>query len=225
MRTTIFALFVLASIPVAGSAAGFNGPYVGMEVGRVAGKDQGTEFLSGVFANWTTETSPTGELYGVLGGYGWSVGDNFLLGVEADYEHRSADDDAFYKFGGVTDPRYSIEADLKSAYSLRLRFGYVFNNARTVAYVTGGYAAADIERTYRDNTISTSLTVSNTQRGWVAGLGLEHLVGRNLSVRLEYRAADYGDVTIDTASLWGAPYVELQEYDEQSVRAGIVYRF
>lgn len=215
----------LVSLPATGSAAGFGGPYIGMEVGRVSGKDSGTEFLNGVLSNWTTETSPKGEVYGVLGGYGRAFRNNLLLGVEANYESRSADDSEFYKFNGVPDPDYSIQAELKSAYSLRLRFGYVFNNARTVAYVTGGYAAADIERTYGDNILSTSLTVSDVQRGWVAGLGLEYLVGKNLSARLEYRAADYGDVTIDTSSLWAAAYTELQEYDEQSVRVGMVYQF
>lgn len=225
MRAASFVLLALVCAPSAGSAAGFNGPYVGLEAGYASGQDIGTEFLNGVFDNWTTETSPQGGFYSVLGGLAGTFDDNLFLGVEADYEFRSADDGAFYKFRGVTDPDYAIRAELLAASSYRVRMGYVFNDARTLAYLTVGVAAIKIERTYLDNLASRSMTVSHVHRGWVAGLGLEQRLGGHFAARLEYRYADYGDVSVDTSPLWVSKYVDVQDYDERSVRLGVVYRF
>ena len=218
-------IVALGLIPVASSAAGFTGPYVGAQLGLVNGADSGTELLNGAADGYTTDTSPKGNTYGLLGGYNWPLDNNLVVGVEADYEQRSANDSILYKNFGVPDPQFPFETKLKAAYSLRAKLGYAFNENQSLAYVTAGIAAADISRTYSDTLAVATIEDSKIQNGWAAGLGVEHLIKQNISVGLEYRYADYGQADVNTSAIFGAGYTQPQKYHESSFRVGMAYRF
>lgn len=214
---------LLSAPMIAGAADRFQGPYVGAYLGYVDGQDDGKEYSSGTPNGWTQETTPKGAVYGLLGGYHTRVGGNLVLGMEADFEGRSADDKSPQKDEGVPDPDYPVKTELKEAGSIRAKLGYVLNAGQTLAYATAGYAAANIKRTYYS--LPDSASDTSWQHGWTLGAGVEHFVGKQLSMRAEYRYADYGkeDVTAVRA-LW-AGYKERQEYDEHTLRVGVMYHF
>lgn len=227
MKTKLFLALAALTVPVmASAAAGLGGPFVGAYVASVDGNDKGVELFNGATNGNTQETSPAGSAFGLLGGYNWLF-NNFLVGVEADYETRSVDGSSVQKYLGVPDSNYPVKTEVSAAYSLRAKLGYAFNAQRTMVYVTAGYTAADIKRTFTAITPTTVGSVSDS--GWqdslATGLGVEHLVNNNFSVRADYLVADYGDTTIDTSSIYGTGIIEKQSYDEQSIRIGVAYNF
>lgn len=227
MKAKLFlALAVLSAPALASAEGGLNGPFIGGYLGNVDGSDSGKELSGGAPSGYTQKTSPSGAVYGLLGGYNWVFGNNLVLGVEADYEARSADDESGQKNpSGVPDSNYPVKTELNAAYSLRAKFGYAFNAKTTLVYVTAGYAAADIKRTFADTTLPRSVTDSGWQDGTTVGLGVEQLFKEHISVRVEYRTADYGDTNVNTANVYGIGYNELQSYTEQSLRVGVAYKF
>jgi outer membrane immunogenic protein len=220
-----FLFLLLAALSSAALADNqFAGPYLGASLGHVSGDDDGKEYDAGVFDDYTQNTGPSGGLFGVFAGYNWIMKNNVLLGIEGDYDVRNADDRDFQDFMGVPDTDYTAETDLKAAASIRGRLGYLFNGNRTVAYVTGGYATARIERTFTEvGVLSQSST--DWQDGWTAGIGIEHNFMKQLAVRAEYRHADYGDETVATDVVYGPTYTEDQDYDEDTFRISINYLF
>lgn len=226
-----YILFLLAMSPVSVLAENsFEGPYAGIHLGYVEGHDKGKEvFQNGTPNGYTQKTSPDGVLYGLFAGYNKVLENNLLLGLEGEYENRNADDKTFQKQDGVTDPASLAKTSLKNEASIRARLGYIFNDNRTLAYVTGGYAAAEIKRKFSNADTITypvgSESHTKWQDGWTAGLGLEHLLGNNLSARAEYRYADYGKETVSVAQLYNGNK-QHQKYDEEhSVRLGLIYHF
>jgi outer membrane immunogenic protein len=220
----LLAGLVLSAPMIAGAADRFQGPYAGVYLGYVDGQDDGTEYDSGVPDDYTQETSPSGMAYGLLGGYNMRFGNGFVFGVEADYEGRSADDTSPQDYLGVPDLQYPTKIELKEAGSIRAKLGYVVNGGQTLVYGTAGYAAAKIERTFNDTAIPDSSSDTAWQGGWTIGAGVEHFVGEQLSVRAEYRYADYGDEDVP-APVFGSTYIERQEYDEHTFRIGVMYHF
>lgn len=226
MKTKLLLALAALTVPVMASAStGLGGPFVGAYVASVDGNDKGIEIAksSGAPSGYTQETSPEGAAFGLLGGYNWMF-NNLLVGVEADYETRSLDDSSPQKYLGAPDSNYPVKTELSAAYSLRAKLGYAFNAQRTMVYVTAGYAAADIKRTFTSIPSAKSLSDSGWQDSLATGLGVEHLINNNFSVRADYLVADYGDTTIDASSLY-FDSIEKQSYDEQSFRIGVAYNF
>lgn len=224
MNKKILVLLLSLFSTTAMAGGNFVGPYAGVSLGYVDGQDDGKEYDTGVFDDYTQSTDPSGGLLGIFAGYNWALDNNMLIGVEADYDFRNADDTEFQKDAGVTDTDYPVMTDLKAAASLRARLGYLFND-KTMGYITAGYAAAKVKRTFNDITVPAAQSSTKWQDGWTAGIGVEHVVMDRMSLRAEYRYADYGDKTVSTDPLFGPDYTEEQNYDEQSIRVGISYQF
>jgi outer membrane immunogenic protein len=207
-------------------AQNFSGPYLGAYAGYAWAEDKGEGYdqFDGLKNGWTVKTRPRSSQYGVLGGYNWTLGDNLLLGVEADYEDRanSRDHDYFAEEGAI-DRDYGASTEFESAGSLRGRIGYVVND-QALIYATAGYAVASVKRTWHDYYESPSLHESHSDRqeGWTAGIGAEFLVTQTVSARLEYRHSDYGTENV-AADMWGEDYK--QRLTEDSVRAGVAILF
>ena len=64
---------------------------------------------------------------------------------------------------------------------------------------------------------------STTQVGWVAGLGVEHMLSSSLSLRLEYLNYSFSDFTAPAGTLDLTPtHLDLSS---QVVRFGLNYKF
>lgn len=204
----------------------FSGPYAGFSIGYVKSQDQNMEFDRGILSGWSTKSTPDGSLLGLTVGYNKLLDNNILIGIESDFEYRNANDTGVYEKLGVPNPDYFIKTDVHNAASVRIRAGYLFNKEQTLLYITGGYARAKIERTYFDtSTAPFSQSITKSQNGWTAGIGLEHFVMERLSVQAKYRFSDYGNKIFNPNKIYLARFQEKQLYDEKSISIGIVYHF
>lgn len=234
IKSTAIASVLALTFNVAAAESNFDGFYAGLHTGYASGKDKGTQFDDGLADGFTQETSPKGSLFGGLAGYNIIFENNMLLGVEADYEYRGKSDSTFQKDAfNPTEQLYTAETKLKDTASVRARIGYVFNEGKTLGYLTAGYAAANIERTIAyanpaDNfsTDVNSETHSKWQNGWTAGFGAEHFIDEKFSLKLEYRYSDFSRTTVSSEQVFGTGYEQKQKYqNDHSVRVGVLYHF
>jgi outer membrane immunogenic protein len=168
---------------------------------------------------------------------GLTVGKNFLLGEN---DARTPEDDRRLVLGveadiawagmngnvvGFPDPSYQ-EAGIDAIGTLRGRLGLlVGDERRTLAYLTGGAAAA---HAYAELEPSgpPRLTASDWMYGYTVGGGIEHFVNDDVTVKLEYLYTDLAtQLPIETG---GAGGINIATHDIRAnhlVRLGLNYHF
>lgn len=209
----------------------FDGFYAGLGVGHARGTDKGIEYKDNgaTFQGATQHANPEGNLFSVFGGFNKVIEKNILLGAEVDYEKRGYSHATSQEINGSPDGTYPVQTKVKSGESLRARFGYIFNQDQTLSYITTGIAKINLRRTYGDNanTIGngTSIHRNTSHHGYVFGLGIEHFLTKEISLRGEYRYARYMAKNIDTSEIYSGGTIEKQRFRDQSVRLGIAYNF
>ncbi len=223
MYKSLVTLLLIFSATALQAENNYSGFYLGATLGYVDGEDKLTQTDTGKLDGYTSKTTPKGLSLSARGGYSWVLQNNILWGIEGDLEYRSADDRSIKFLNGVAEPTALVKTDLNYAASLRGRLGYLLKNDKTLLYATAGLAAANIKRTYFDDSAHHSST--HGQTGFTAGLGLEHSISDALSVLGEVRYADYGDKSVSGYPTFGSEYVEKHEYTENSLQFGLVYHF
>lgn len=220
-----------AALALSASCSSFaydwSGPYLGGSIGYSKAEDSGTgydEVSLTTMSGYAQDAKANGLAAGIFGGYNWVYENRVLFGLEAEYQKRRSQKDApFQKNGGVIDSQYAVQTDIDAVGSLSVRLGRLFNDNKTLAYLSAGVARADVARTYSDLNSGNNLFASGKQKGWTAGLGVEHVENENLFLRAEIRRTEYDAETVDVDSLWGEFYK--QELTENSIVFGIGYRF
>ncbi len=148
----------------------WTGPYVGLQKGWSWANFSESNFL---------ETYSDGAfVLGVYGGYNWSLGPNWIFGLETDFNWSNVLDNTTVPFHGVRENSFG---------SVRARLGYAMD--RTLLYVAGGWAYSNVTMDF----LNTS--VSRTHNGWTIGVGVDHAFTQNLFGRIEYRYTAYGPQT------------------------------
>ncbi len=153
---------------------------------------------------------PVGGAFGVTGGYNFQSG-NLLVGLEGDYawSHLS---DARSPLPGA-----AASGQVTNIDTIRGRVGYVSD--RTLVFLTGGYAGADI----RGTLVSSSLLADETRyaNGLALGLGLEYAFSQHVSAKAEYLyTALYG-----ANYFGGSPSFITSGANINLLRAGLNYHF
>ena len=148
--------------------------------------------LCGDYDGTTCATSATGGVLGAQIGYNYQMG-SWVWGVEADFSWTDLSDT-------VVMPNYpnSFKGGVDWLGSLRGRSGLAVDN--TFIYVTGGLAFGRLNSGwgagYTGSPLSpTDSVVTDTKFGWVAGVGVEHKLLPNVSVRSEVLYYDLGRVS------------------------------
>lgn len=200
--------------------AGFvwTGGYVGLQAGYSWG-DAAVSFPDNtvIYSN----PDPDGFIGGIYAGYNHQLPNNLVLGIEADINYSDADGADFLNIVGAgpnLDEEWESEINWTAA--LRARVGYSLD--RTLLYVAGGVAFADVDLSVYDAG-SLRDEISDTLTGWTVGVGAEHAFTDNLVARLEYRFSDFGTASYDALEGGTIPTdVDLQIHD---VRVGLAYKF
>ena len=199
IRSMVLGTVIAVSVAGPAAAAGFDGPFVGAQVGWQSEKMRNPKSSFGTVPVSDTNNNVTG---GVFVGYDKTIGDRFVVGAEAGLDFAS-DDEFQNSAGGKTytvDPKYS--------YDLTARAGYLVTPDMLI-YARGGYTNARV-RTTVTNASAISSNSSN-QDGWLVGAGVERQIAPHASARIEYR------------------YSKLSEGDGKDDRhrvlAGLSYRF
>ena len=167
---------------------------------------------------------PSGGFGGGQIGYNWqaSRGSSLVLGVEADFQgsdirgsHTGIGTQAFLETNRV---------DVDWFGTVRGRLGYAFD--RTLVYATGGLAYGNVDsRLSAPTAPGTFERRDGTQVGFVVGGGLEHMLARNWSMKVEYQYIDLGsERLLGTPGFAGFHTNEL-DTTFHTVRLGLNYRF
>jgi outer membrane immunogenic protein len=164
-------------------------------------------------STWTAPGFSSGS-FSVNGGQaGATLGWNYqisqlVLGIEGDYDWQNIR-------GSSGAPCGSCDTASNWIATVRGRVGYAFD--RIMVYGTGGAAFTDVEASFAALPWQT-----NTKVGWTAGAGIEGAITENLTAKIEYLYADFGNTSCSAASCFGTANVDLKE---SMVRAGLNYKF
>lgn len=202
MNTAITAISIVLIALASSSPAlaqPFDGPFAGVQAGYEVSDVVNPTTEIGVLAHDDSQGSFTGGIYL---GYNKQVAPRIVLGLEGSF-----DLSAHAAMSGSTAAGLAT-VDPDWSFDLTARTGYLLD-AKTLAYLRGGYTNARIETSQTSGL--ASLIESENRDGWLAGAGIERQLLPNLSARLEYRYSDLSD--------------EGDQWDRYRVLTGISYRF
>lgn len=199
-----------------GPTVDWSGPYIGANAG-VAILD-GTLQILDVFsaASDSLSLSETGLTFG--GQLGWNFQhDQFVFGVEGDFNYFDADDRISVFTGKAT---IAARSDYDWFATLRGRVGVAMDE--TLFYVTGGIALLDSDLRVTDiNGVVDS--DSDVLFGGTIGGGIEHMFDDKWSAKAEYLYANFESHSVATPGAFGAS--AKAEPELHVIRIGINYRF
>jgi outer membrane immunogenic protein len=186
---------VVEPLPVAHD---WTGPYFGLHGGYGWGNVEGDDddFNGDGDVDLFDGNDLSGGLFGAQLGYNYQW--NWLvLGVEGDatWSFIDSDDDDLFDDDDDDFDRIGLDADVDWLASIRARAGAAFD--RFFVYGTGGVAFTafshdfDVDEDFFDDEDDDD---SETEVGWVLGLGAEYLVTDNVSVGAEYLHYEFNDV-------------------------------
>jgi outer membrane immunogenic protein len=253
MKRFIYAGFVLGALvaPVAAAdmppygkapAPVFNwtGFYVGGDIGGVSTTNNAEWDPAPLFGVMQASGGIGGASFaaGGLGGYNWQFARSWVAGVEADWTAMKAGSSVTEPWlavagGAIPNAFTTLSSELDWVASVRGRLGYLIVPS-FLAYATAGIAWGDIK--YQANSsngaigYTTAAAVSNTEIGWVAGVGFEWapFASSGLLLRAEYLNFGFGGAQaaataggfpgLPSTYSWSAPNVSLG-------RIGASYKF
>ena len=178
----------------------WTGPYAGLQVGYIWG-DADT-------SSWHTDPLDThtfslngfdvdGFEGGIFGGYMWRVGNDFLFGLEGEWNWASADETIINN----DDPPWIWGAEIEQKWDASLRLNAGKQMGDYMLYITGGVAWAEVNiNGFTEFDPARSTDHDATLTGWTAGAGLERKINENIHARIQYRYSDYGDETWSLAA-------------------------
>ncbi|WP_439574330.1 outer membrane protein [Phreatobacter sp.] len=168
--------------------------------------------LGGFVLPFPLSGSGTGIVAGAQIGYNHQI-NNLVVGLEGDLGYFGVSRRAGDGAGNFIAWRTQWDA------SIRARLGIAVD--RTLLYVTGGVAFADlrISGVAGQPIAFFPFAESQTRVGWTLGAGIEHAVTQNWTVRAEYLYANYGRRDFPTIPLAGV------RMETHKFRVGINYLF
>ena len=218
-----------APVAIAAPAFSWAGAYIGGQVGygwaspkinAWTGPD--ADIPGDVGGNLTIKPKSNGFLGGVYGGYNFDMGQNVVLGVEADAIYaRMTGNQNFTNMDGEQ-TKYSQSLDW--AGSVRARAGYAVDCF--LPFVTGGVAFGRIKQTINTTSLDPNpvgddqFTSKSWKTGYTVGAGVDYATTDNVILRLEYRFTDFGKQTEGDNE--GGYSSRLRTND---LRLGVAYKF
>jgi len=204
----------------------WSGPYIGATAGvSVLMSDNDLSQAwddEGYGDNMHLQKHSSGFAGGVYAGYNFQIG-NAVYGVEADFSgHTNSNSTSIQHVDsgdiGVLNHKMSAMG------SVRARAGIDLGG--TLAYLTGGFAYANIRNSYTVADKSINFNRGSWRAGWIAGAGLEHLINQNISLRAEVLYAGFGSDNIsDRGGYFDSDIKMKVDNDVVIGRAGVAFKF
>jgi outer membrane immunogenic protein len=134
-------------------------------------------------------TNMTGIIGGVQVGYNYQIG-SVVLGIEADVQ--ASGQSATYTRNVPIVGDLTVDHRIPYFGTVRGKLGYAFDCGCVMAYGTLGWAYGE----YRPSVTALGITLSGdyTRSALAVGAGVEWMVGRNWSAKLEALYLDTGDI-------------------------------
>jgi outer membrane immunogenic protein len=205
--------------PVAAQGFSWTGAYLGGQVGYGWAK---SKFWSAYDALDDADLKPKGFLGGVFAGYNWQAGNDFVVGVDGDFNYARVKK-SDYGFDEEDNTGGGWETKLTWGGAVRARAGYAVD--RFLPYIAGGVAFGQVKHSLDliDPAIPGGGAHENfrkTHVGWTAGAGVDYAATDNIFLRLEYRYTDLGDKSY---TLIGESFKS--NFKMHEVRLGVAYKF
>jgi len=174
--------------------------------------------IGGAFAgNNSLEGSQARFMGGVQGGFDYQFAPNWVIGVEAQSDWLTHDNN------GVLFPAGSqITTTNNEIGSATGRIGYTWGPG--LLYVKGGYAFKDNDNlnVVTAGGLPAAFTTSGgNQSGYTVGAGLEYMFAPSWSAKIEYMYYNFGNTTFTSGPIVGARFTDT----DNTIKAGINYRF
>jgi len=204
----------------------WSGFYFGLNAGGGFATGQSDFAVAG--ATFATVSNPIkGFTGGVQAGFNMQAGP-FVYGLESDFQYSGLKGDVRAPCGaGVCGVALSADYRQEMPWfgTVRGRTGYA--NAGWLFYLTGGYAYAQLktDATATAGGVSAAVSSKDFRNGWTVGTGIEVMLTRGWSAKLEYLYLDFGSKTTNYV-FTGLPVIaDSTRLDMSVVRAGVNYRF
>jgi len=182
---------------------------------------------NGTIAGFNASASQ--DLNGAVGGgqigYNWRTG-AIVLGIEADIQASGQSNDTLLCPASFCGVDFNLKNKLPWFATFRGRAGYAFE--RFLVYATGGLAYAQLNSTLSASAGGVTVDLvswSDTRPAWTLGAGVEFLVSRNWSTKLEYLYMDTGNFQTSLAVPGIGTLNPTLRVSDQIIRAGLNYRF
>jgi opacity protein-like surface antigen len=154
-------------------------------------------------------------------GYNYLVAPTWLVGIEAELDWTSAQGKTNFVDPAGT-ASLSITSDHNWYDTLSGRVGYVMGPL--MLYARGGAAWMNADYRMEVNSGLDGSTSTNTTRlGWIAGGGLEYMLGSRWSAKLEYDHLDFGSKILAFVNPFGNSVTF--ESAVNRVKGGVNYHF
>jgi len=185
---------------------GWTGFYIG---GHVGGAFSGNNNFSDGYARSSSDTRFLG---GLQVGADYQFAPNWLIGVEGQYSWLTGRTGATFP----NDIAYTNEQS--GLGSIAGRAGYTWG--RGLIYVKGGYAYSSNKEQVTSSSAPFGFEMTGDHRnGWTVGAGLELLLTKDWSAKVEYQYYNFGKATFVTPALG-----EITS-DDNTLKLGVNYRF
>ncbi|MFK4826159.1 outer membrane protein [Paenochrobactrum sp. BZR 588] len=172
----------------------------------------------------SADITASGFAGGVQAGYNWQFDNNFIVGIEADFQGSNMKGEI-----KLHQDDMQVKAGTKVNWfgTVRARLGYT-PVERFMVYATGGLAYGKV-KSYADASNgyeSESLSKSKTKAGWTVGAGAEYAFTNNWTLKSEYLYTDLGKTTLANFSDdWGTHFKLKNDVSFHTVRVGLNYKF
>lgn len=193
------------------------GFYVGANAGFIQSKAPATDLSSWWNPNETIHSSGSGVLGGIQVGYNYQVG-AIVFGLEADLAAMSTDAKA------NSNGNDRIDQHKTSALgTVRGRVGYAFD--RTLLYVTGGLAYANVKNRVSDRSAPAfNAETTGWRTGYAVGGGVETAINADWTVKVEALYYNLGSNRAQFVD-GGTNYAFKTKNDGALARIGVNYKF
>jgi opacity protein-like surface antigen len=206
---------VYTKAPLASPAYHWTGLYLGANFGGAFNREDATTPLA------VAATNPSGVMGGIQFGYNYLLAPHWLVGVEGDLGWTAAQGKTNFVDPAGT-AALSVTSDHNWYDTADVRLGYV--TGPLMLYAKGGGAWMNADYRLEVNSGLDGATALSTNRsGWNAGVGLEYMLGKRWSAKLEYDHLDFGSGTLGFTTPFGNGVSFKTEINQ--VKAGVNYHF
>ena len=175
----------------------WSGFYGGLELGYASTGGQIYDYNNNYAPTaWTDATAGGSFLLGGKMGYDFDTGSNFVVGLSADVKGLLGSDANCSSAGGCDNGAKGqphLSYGIKGLAALDARAGFLFT-PENLLYVEGGLALGDVVTHHRDN--SEYDGSSHVMTGWNIGVGIEHKVSQNMSLVLDGKYYNLGEIDV-----------------------------
>ncbi|MBP6010649.1 MAG: porin family protein [Alphaproteobacteria bacterium] len=227
-QVLLASVFAFGAVVAPASAGTWNGFYIGLNAGGAFGDTDWTNVSNTTgggagainFApGQTIDQSVDGVGGGAQLGYNYQMS-NWLFGLEVGWSALDYDETTLNTNPGDTNE--FVTSEINWLASAALRAGWTWDNS--VVYLKGGYAMTKVNTDHFDPG-NLSYSTDEDHSGWTAGAGIEHQIGDNVSVGLEYNYYDFGNQDHTGTTAGPATVVNDIDVTLQTVTARLSYHF